>query len=336
MDLASERASLSGESQVGRVLVFSVDDGLFSLHLDWVEAVYESRAVETHRVRVERGPWRGFLLHRGDPALCVDLREAFDVAGVLGETERSAYVVVQSGGYRLAVGIDQVAGVQDLDLGAQTPAPSSLLRDGGIPVGHVVQKEERMLVVLDPHRLLSGARRTSMEPIWTRAKAYAERQAKMNETWQVVCKEPSAESIKVFARLCGRNGRPRGGAAARTVLKGLDGGLSSDSGSVAERIVSEIVRIAGSSGTGVLDIDSDSGTQLGSVYLSSGRVIDAQHGSEWGRMALRSLLAKSEGRTSFRERDLAQHPVRISESSAATLISSLEAVALEQRKRRAR
>ncbi len=338
MDLAANRPVATGDVKAERVLVFLVDDGLFSVHLDWVEAVYETRAVDRHRVRVEKGPWQHFLLHRGEPALIVDLREAFDLTGVLGETERAAYVVIQSGGYKLAIAIDQVSGVQDLELDAHSPVPSSLVRDGGIPVGHVVQLDDRMVVVLDPHRLLSGARRDALEPVWTRAKAYAQRDRQMSEVWSEVCNTPSAENVRVFGRLCGRNGRPKAAAAARAVVKAYaDLESGADSGpSLAERLTAEIVRRAGAGQTGSIDIDGADGAQIGCVFVAGGRVIDAQQGAEWGRMALKSILAHDAGRVAFVERDLGQHPERISESSAALLISSMEAVALEQRKRRAR
>jgi len=341
MDLAVNRSGLSGDLQGDRVLVFLVDDGRFSVHLDGVEAVYESHSVDSHRVRVGKGPWHRFLLHRGEPALIVDLREAFGLGGALGATERAAYVVFQSGGYRLALGIDQVSGVQDLELDAHPPVPSNLVRDGGIPVGHIVQIDDRMVVVLDPHRLLSGTTRDGLEPVWTRAKAYAARDQQMTETWSDLCQTPSADNIRVFARLCGRNGRPKASAAARLVLKAMADAESGANGNGAvlgwaERVTAEVVRRARSGETGTIDIEGDSGSQLGCIFVSGGRVIDAQHGVEWGRMAFKTLLAGNEGRVSFSQRDLGQHPERVAESAAALLISSMEAVALEQRKRRTR
>jgi chemotaxis signal transduction protein len=340
MELAGERTSLGQRPQSERVLVFSVDDGLFGVHLDWVEAVYEARSVEMHRVRVDKGPWHSFLLHRGEPALRVDLREAFEMAELVGQPERAACAVVQSGGYRFAVAIDHVSGVQDLALDARAPIPSSLLRDGGIPVGHLVQMDERMLVVLDPHRLLSGAQRDALEPIWARARAYGERHERMRLTWAEICAAPTEENIRVFARLSARNGRPKAAAAARTVLKAMadpNYGVRTN-GTVpglVDQLVAGILRRSHSAASGVL---STSGEQAaaGKVFIAGGRVIDAQCGSKWGRMALDSLLAQPEGSVSFSERDLSQHPERISESSAASLISSLESAASEQRRRRAR
>jgi chemotaxis signal transduction protein len=345
MDLAGER---SGErsgvgvlGHAGRVLVFSVDDGLFGVHLDWVEAVYEQRAVETHRVRIDKGPWHAFLLHRGEPALIIDLRDAFDLGEVLGQPERAAYAIVHSGGYRLAVAIDQVAGVQELALDVHRPLPANLLRDGGIPVGHVVQLDDRMLVVLDPHRLLSGERRAALEPIWSRARAYAERHDKMERTWRDICREPSEENVRLYSRLCGRNGRRKAAAAARTVLKAMaearDGASTNGATPpLVERVVGEVLRCAARRATGIVQVAAEQGPPLGAVFMVGGRMVDAQANSEWGRMALKTLLSRDGGRVTFFESDLADHPERLSESSAALLISSLEAVALEQRKRRAR
>jgi chemotaxis signal transduction protein len=341
MDLAADRPSIGGKPQTDRVLVFSVDDGLFGVHLDWVEAVYEAKAVELHRVRVEKGPWHFFLLQNGEPALVTDLREAFDVADVLGQPERSAYAVIQSGGYRLAVAIDQVSGVQDLALDSHPPVPANLQRDGGIPVGHIVQMDDRMLVVLDPHRLLSGARRRALEPIWSRARSYGERHERMKETWREVCTTPTEENVRAYSRLCGRNGRPKAAAAARAVLKAMadpQTGLQTNGAipKLVDQLVGEVVRRAGSRSSGILEVAGDDGPTVGALFFADGRVVDAQYRSEWGRMALRSLLALDGGRVSFNERNLGDHPERLAESSVASLISTMEDVAMEQRKRRSR
>ncbi len=341
MDLASERTSVSGQPQSDRVLVFSVDDGLFGVHLDWVEAVYEAGAVDLHRVRVEKNPWHFFLLDGAEPALITDLREAFDVADVLGHPERAAYAVIQSGGYRLAVAIDQVSGVQNLALESRSPVPANLLRDGGIPVGHIVHLNDRMLVVLDPNRLLTGARRSALEPIWSRARAFGERHEKMKETWREVCSRPSEENVRAYARLCGRNGLPKAAAAARAVLKAMgdpQAGLQTNGSppKLVDQLVGEIVRRSSAGSTGMLEVAGEQGPTVGALFIAGGRVIDAQYRSEWGRMALRSLLGLEGGRVSFSERDLGEHPERLAESSVASLISSMEAVAAEQRKRRTR
>ncbi len=341
MDLAAQRTSVSGQPQTDRVLVFSVDDGLFGVHLDWVEAVYEAMAVETHRVRVDKGPWHSFLLDGGEPALIIDLREAFEVSDVLGQPERSSYAVIQSGGYRLAVAIDQVLGVQNLGLDERSPVPANLQRDGGIPVGHIVHLDDRILVVVDPHRLISNPRRRALEPIWSRARDYGQRYVKMNEVWAELCSSPSEDNVRSFSRLCGRNGRPKAAAAARSVLKAMsdpEAGLQTNGTMppMAEQIVGEVIRRAAAKATGMVEVAGEQGPAVGALFVSAGRIVDAQYRSEWGRMALKSLLALDSGRVSFHERDLGDQPERLAESSAASLISSLEAVALEQRKRRAR
>lgn len=341
MDLAGERASIAQRPQSERVMVFSVDDGLFGIHLDWVEAVYEARSVEMHRVRVDKGPWHSFLLHRGEPALRVDLRDAFEIADLVGHPERAAWAVIHSGGYRLAVAIDHVSGVQDLALDEHRPIPSSLLRDGGIPVGHLVQMDDRVLVVLDPHRLLSGAQRDALEPIWSRARAYGERYEKMRRAWVEICAGATEENVRVFARLSARNGRAKSAAAARVVLKAMvdpNYGVQTNGAvpKLVDRLVAEILRRSRGAASGVATISSAADGETGKVFIAGGRVIDAQCGSKWGRMALDSLLAQAEGVVSFNERDLGHHPQRISESTAASLILSLESAASEQRRRRAR
>lgn len=341
MELSAERSNPARAAHMDRVLVFSVDDGLFGIHLDWVEAVYEAASMEAHRVRIDKGPWHRFLLHRGGPALQVDLREAFDLTEVTGMPERAAWAVIQSGGYKLAVAIDQVAGVQDLDLERRAPIPANLVRDGGIPVGHIVQMDERMLVVLDPHRLLSGMQRDALESVWNRAVAYAERHRRMQEVWSEICAEPNGENLRVYARLCARNARPRAAAAARSVLKllaNLESGIRHGElgGSFADRLAAELLLRSGGGANGVVEVRGPHGEAAGAVFIAAGRAIDARCGSEWGRMALRRLLAMADGSVAYAQRDLGQHPERVAESTAALLISSLEEAAAEQRKRRGR
>jgi len=216
-----------------------------------------------------------------------------------------------------------------------------LMRDGGIPVGHIVGLDGQMLAVLDPHRVLDGRAREALEPVWAKARAYGERHAQSKSVWREICAAATADNLRVYARLCSRNGRSKTAAATRAVLKHMEDLAGSRNGMAAaarpvDRLVHEVVRLAGLRESGELHVDSAAGTDLGAVFLSGGRVIDARHGADWGRVAFRRLLATDEGTTRFSQRDLGQHPVRVSDSAAALLIDSLEAVAQEPRRRRSR
>jgi chemotaxis signal transduction protein len=343
MEAMSEAGGRVSQVQPQRVLVFSVDDGLFGFHLDWVETVLQ-RAVEQHRVRVERGPWRQFLLYRGEPAPVIDLRDAFDMTEYLGSTQRDGYVIVRSGGRLLAVAIDTCVGVEDLDLDVQAPLPSSLQRDGGISVAHIVGLDGRMLAVLDPHRLLSPKARDAMDPVWAKARGYGERHEQIKQLWTDICASPVPDQLRTYARLCSRNGLSKRAAATRAVLAQLDkvaksgnGNAASDSaGPLAGKLTAEIAGLAAAGETGELSVESGNGSNLGTIFLSGGRAIDAHHGSDWGRFAFRQLLDLNEGKVHFSRRDLGQHPVRVTESAVALLIDSIEALSQEQRRKRGR
>jgi chemotaxis signal transduction protein len=339
METVQESFTRAAETQPERVLVFSVDDGLFGFHLDWVEAVLQ-RTAEVHRVRTERaGAWHRFLLHRDEPAPILDLRDALDL-GQLGQTSRDGYVVIRSAGRLLALAIDACVGVQDLDLSGRPPVPSSVTRDGGIPVAHLVGLDGQMLAVLDPNRILDGRTREALEPVWAKARAYGERHAQSEALWREICAAASADNLRTYARLCSRNGRTKTAAAVRTVLKHMEdlagsrNGMSASGGRPVDRLAREVVRLASLGETGQLYIEGDGGRDLGAVFFSAGRVIDARHEADWGRVALRRLLAADEGSTRFAHRDLGEHPVRLSDSAAAVLIDSLQAVAQETRRRR--
>jgi len=339
MESVLESFTRAGDAQPERVLVFSVDDGLFGFHLDWVEAVLQ-RTAEVHRVRTERaGTWHHFLLHRDEPAPILDLRDALGLSQ-LGQTSRDGYVVIRSAGRLLALAIDACIGVQDLDLHGRPPVPSSVMRDGGIPVAHLVGLDGQMLAVLDPNRILDGRTREALEPVWAKARAYGERHGQSKALWREICRAANADNLRAYSRLCSRNGRSKTAAAARTVLKhmedlaGSQNGMSASGGRPADRLVHEVVRLASLGETGQLHVAGDGGTALGSLFFSAGRVIDARHGADWGRVALRRLLAADEATTRFAHEDLGEHPVRLSDSAAAVLVDSLEAVAMEPRRRR--
>src|SRR6185295_16365570 len=106
VQVASTSAAPAFGARAARVLVFSIDDGLFSVHLDWVEAVYPRGALTVHAIRMKGARPRPFVLHREEPAPIIDLREALDLEATIGATTRSELLIVRSGSILLALPVD--------------------------------------------------------------------------------------------------------------------------------------------------------------------------------------------------------------------------------------
>src|SRR5512139_44203 len=140
-------AGATAADATARVLVCSVDRGLFGIQAGWVEAVYPTASTPVHSTRTDAGQRQPFIVHRHEPALIVDLRRAIGLDVVLGEATRDAFLVLRSGPALLALPLDHCVGIRTLDLGERLPVPSAVQRDGGLPIGHLVELDGRMLVV---------------------------------------------------------------------------------------------------------------------------------------------------------------------------------------------
>lgn len=325
-----------GGAGAGRVLVFTVDDGLFSLQLDWIEAVYPRDAVEVHVVRTRGGRPQPFLSHRDQPALILDLRELVGLSGVLGETERSSFLVVRCGSHLVALQADACVGVRELDLGKQVPVESALIRDSGLCVGHLVEQDGGMLAVLDPNQLVDGAMRESLAPALREAAAFIDRQQKVDGLWRELCDTPTPLAVRTYSRLCKRVGRPKAANAAKTILKYLEGPTAAAGDSAADRLMRELVRLGVEKSTGELVLESGNGKAEGKFFLVAGRTIDAYYQSDWGRRAVRKMLELREGNWRFVESSGGARPVRMAESTVALVISALESISEDRRGRRER
>jgi chemotaxis signal transduction protein len=330
------KADVTEGQGTARVLVFMVDDGFFGIHLDWAEAVYQREAVVVHAVRTRAGGAHPFLSHRGEPAFIVDLRRLLGLHDVLGEAARSAFVVVRSGPYLLALSIDELVGVEPLDLGSRVPVASNLVRDGGLCVAHLVARENGILVVLDPNRLLDGGMRDALEPALRSARASLERLRRMDELWATMRKAASLADVRNYARLCRRGGRSRAANAARTILKFMEPGGAAAAESPSERLIGELLGLAEAQRTGDILFEFSEGRPGGKIVLQRGRVVDAEYDGEWGTGAFRRLLDATVGQCRFVEQEPADHPARIAESTVALLISSLQGLGEERRGRRER
>jgi chemotaxis signal transduction protein len=325
---------LARQIRATRVLVFSVDDAQFCLHVDWVDAVYPRAAVHLNAIRPRSGQAQRFLAHAGAPALVVDLREAFDLHAILPVPQRAHYLVMRSGSMALALAVDTCVGVRELDLHAQVPVASALARDGGFPVAHIVTLDGKMLAVLDPNHLLDGAARSRLAAVHGRAEHFLARQAKLDALWAEIRMQPSAASLRSFASLCTRNGRGRAGAAARLVLKHLTG-LNGNGVATTEpeRLIATLVRLSLERRTGQLQMAPPGAANGHAILFSEGRIVNARADSAHGKAAFHRLLAARTPAYHFIDTDAVTDAPTIHESTAALAIAALEAQSTERRAR---
>jgi len=353
-----------------RVLVFTVDDGQLALPLEWVEAMLPRTAVAHQIVRDESGRHKAFVLHAGEPAMLVDLRDILGLTPLLGSTQRRELVIVRSASFLVALPVDGCVGIRDLDLVAHPPVPSRLLRDGGFPVGHLVALDGRPAVVLDPSHLLEAQARDALLPLVQRARAFSERERRLDSLWREIREHPSDGLVRAYARLCSRNGRTRTASAARVVLRHLTGGGrlgdlgprpplpaatgeaqdaivpgEIESGAVAlvesqvppqERFLRELLCLAGEQASGSLIVPQGDGADESRVGLVEGRVAEVVHRGERGRVAFKQLLASQPEHFYFvatAAPAAAQLPL---DSTPALIIGTLDALAGERRGRRVR
>lgn len=325
------------KGSTARALVFQVDDGSFCIHLDWVEAVYPRAGTALHSLK-GTGSGHRFLIHRGQPAWVLDLRDAFGLGDVLGQSERAAFAVVRAGSALLALQVDACTGVRDLELSSKAPVPTAVLRDGGFPVGHLVELDGRVHVLLDPSRIPGNALRDELDPLLQEALAFRDRQDKLVALSAELRRTPSITGLKAYARLCRRNGMARTASAVRPVLKaaenahGLNGGWSGTLGG--ETLLRDLAAIAYAQQTGELHFQL--GTRTATIYFDAGRIADAHVGGEWGKGALREILSTRDGSYEFEATAQAVKPQRIDDATLWVLVEAIEQLTEERRARHLR
>lgn len=318
---------------ISRVLVFRVDDGKFCVHADWVEAIYPRKEVALHTLKGANGSTQQFLIHGGQPAWVVDLRQAFGVDDVLGTAERPAFAVIRSGSALLAIRIDELTGVRELDLAERSPVPSALARDGGHPVGHLVEIDGELHILLDPNRILSNALRDALDPLLEDALAFRDRQAKLERLVPELRRQCTAGGLRAYARLTRRNGMARAASAAKTVLgfleqaQGFNGGVEGVLGS--DKLLRDLLALVNARQSGKVQVTTPQGN--GTIVLSQGEIIDAEFGRDRGREALKELLAHREGTYRFDSVELPSATRRILDSPAWVLTEIVEQLAEERR-----
>lgn len=316
-----------------RVLVCSVDRGLFGIQAAWVEAVYPAASMTIHATRTEAGQRQPFIVHGDEPALIVDLRQALGLDEVLGAAQRDSLLVVRSGVTLLAVAVDHCVGIRTLDLDRRPPVPSAVERDGGLPMGHLVELDGRMLMVLDPARILDSRQRDALLAAGRRAAALCQRQRKLAGLWEEIRRAPSAAALRTYAGLCGRSGRARAAAASRAVLAALPGDARPVDLDDAQRLLTMLLRLAAERRTGTLTCSAD-GTAA-SLELCDGRLTAVRAGAEHGRAALAQLLGTACRELTFTAADGRAAARAAGDSTVATIIAALEARPPQRRRRAA-
>jgi chemotaxis signal transduction protein len=287
-----------------KVLVFAVDDALLGLHLDWVEAVYPHATTERHAVKVGRRI-QPFLLHRGEPAFVIEPRALFQLPSAADAIERAGALVLRSGSHLLALGIDVCIGVEELDLKLHPPIPTALTGDGGVPIGQLVDLHGRLVVVLDPNRLVDGAGRDAIARAAREAADYLKREAQMAALWPEICSQATIANLRRYGRLCRRNGRPKTARIARMIGKvfeepeGANNGNGSAEPSFEGDLTTVLTRVARQRRTGEVAVVGNGDEEHGRVLVSAGCLIDAVSSRSHGVQALGELLSRREARARF-------------------------------------
>jgi hypothetical protein len=198
----------------------------------------------------------------------------------------------------VALPVDACLGIRMLDLARRAPVPTRVLRDGGLPLGHLSELDGRPLTVLDPNRLLDADLRAALAPLWIKARALHKRHRRLASLWEELRREATAERVRAYARLCTRTGQGRAAGAARRLLGHMeaadrDGGTAGPpvelGGDALDSLLRELVERDRTRASGALVVEAADGAQ-GAIVLSDGRVVGASCGGAEGRAAFSRLL----------------------------------------------
>jgi chemotaxis signal transduction protein len=311
-----------------KLLVFAVDDAFLGLHLDWVEAVYPRATTEAHSIKVGDGR-QPFLLHRGEPAFVVEPRVLFHLPATGEGAARASYLVLRSGSQLLALGIDLCIGVEELDLRSCPPIPTALAGDGGVPVGHLVDLHGRIVVVLDPNRLIDGPGREALAQAARQAADYVKREDQLSALWQEIRRAPSASNLRRFGGLCRRNGRPKTARAVRAIGKAIEeaeerngGANGAGEAGLEGDFLAAVTRLWRHARSGELVVAAADGADCGRVALVGGRLIDAVTQRAHGTAALGELIGRREVRLRFLDSGAPEAVSRFADGTVACLIGA--------------
>ena len=159
---AMAESSMAPEA-VERILVFRLGEEEYGLPLAAVEEVARRPARLT---RLPRAPAfvAGAMNLRGTVLPVIDQRRRFAAAGEV-PAQGGRVIVVTTGGVRAGFGVDAVAGIMALPAAALAPAPE--IAAGGAVFDRVatVEREGRMILLIDPQALLDAAERDLIEAL---------------------------------------------------------------------------------------------------------------------------------------------------------------------------
>lgn len=335
-------AAISETARPTRVLVFTVDDGCLCVDLDRVDTVYTRGEARVYTLKAAGPASRSFLIHHNEPALIVDLREAFGLNEILGVTDRAAFMVMRAGSFPLALPVDACVGVRDLDLRTRTPAPTALQRDGGFSVGHLVELDGKIHTLLEPSRILSSALRERLQPFLQEARAFCEREKEIAALVATLRVEATLAGLKTYARLARRNGRARAAAAARTVLKAAQeseqrahDGSAINGDLAADTLLRDLLTLSTAQQTGEMQMALPGG-EAATIFLAAGRIAEARMAGTWGPAAVRQILAAHDGTYRFIASDEPVYPQRIDDAAPWLLVETIEHLNEARRGRQAR
>lgn len=313
-----------------RVLVFAADDAHLCIDIDRVEAVHTRREARLHTLKAADATSRRFLIHRGEPALVLDLREAFGLSEILGLTDRSAFVLVRAGSFPLALAVDACVGVRDLDLQTKIPVPTALQRDGGFHVGHLVDLDGTIHTLLEPSRILPSALRERLDPFLQEARAFCHRENEIAVRAVKLRTDTTLSDLKTYARLTRRNGHTRRATAARAVLKAAQEveQCAQDSTTIAAELggntlLRDLLTLSAAQQTGELQFTLPDG-DTAVVFFAAGRIADARLAGVWGRAAVKQIVALHDGAYRFLASDVPVYPQRIDDAASWLLVEALE------------
>ncbi|HYD46811.1 MAG TPA: chemotaxis protein CheW [Terriglobales bacterium] len=313
-----------------KLLICSVDGGWFGIGTDWVETVCPRASVSEQMIRVAGRRPQPFVVFQGQPALVAELRSVVGLEGN-DDNDREHYVLVRTGHMVVAVPVDSCVGIRTVDLHGRAPVPSRVVRDGGMPIGHLVELDGRMLMVLDPTRLLDASERGLWKTAVRRAEATKRRLAKLDSLWTEIRQQPSANAIRSYASLCSRSGRTGTAAAARALLTHLSG--NADAGDGQGNVIRQLLDYSEQKRSGRMVVDGN-GSGEAHLELIDGRLVNVRLADRHGRAALAQLLATPCRSAEFVEVEASIPLPATGTSTAAVLIEALESVPADRRKRR--
>lgn len=141
-----------------RMMLFRLGEGDFGMPVAAVEEVAPCGAIEA----VPSAPafLAGTAGVRGEQVPVVDLARHLAIPAT--PTHRSRLLLVRAAGRRLGLMVDEVLGVEVLEAASVSPVPERFLGPSREYLDGVARFGERLVILLEPHRLISDAQRDAL------------------------------------------------------------------------------------------------------------------------------------------------------------------------------